>query len=177
MASGRVTPIRSSRGLTRRPWLALAALVLALLPPAGCAAADDSNRARTQDVKLGARTFTLELALDDATRIQGLSDRKEIAADGGMLFVFPRPRVLVFVMRRCLVPIDIIFLSPTGRIVRMHEMQVEPYERTDEQLKPYPSEWPAQFAIELRGGTIRGLGLQPGQAVELPLSELKRRAR
>jgi hypothetical protein len=38
-----------------------------------------------EDVTLDGKTYKLELALDDATRFHGLSDRTEIAADGGML--------------------------------------------------------------------------------------------
>lgn len=131
----------------------------------------------TQAVELEGRTFHLELALDSQARHQGLSDRESIAADGGMLFVFPDVGVRSFVMRRCLVPIDIIFLGPSGRIVAMHEMQVEPYDTPEDELRRYSSRWPAQFAIELAGGTLDQLGLEEGQIVELPLDDLKRRAR
>ncbi len=130
-----------------------------------------------QRVTISGRTFTLELALDDDARFGGLSNRAEIAADGGMLFVFPQPRPLSFVMRQCLVPIDLIFLDAGGRIVATHAMQVEPYDTPEAQLTAYPSEWPAQFAIELRGGTLEALNLTTGHRIDLPTEALKRRAR
>lgn len=130
-------------------------------------------------VTIANRVYRLELALDDPARIQGLSDRSAIAADGGMLFVFPQAQKLDFVMRRCLVPIDIIFLDPGGRVVKTWQMEVEPPETrgNEERLRRYSSEWPAQFAIELRGETLTGLGLKPGDKIDLPLADLKGRAR
>jgi uncharacterized membrane protein (UPF0127 family) len=129
-------------------------------------------------VTIKSETFTLELALDDASRLQGLSDRAEIADDGGMLFVFPKEAVREFVMRRCLVPIDIAFLNAQGEVVWMHAMQVESEPNTPEyRLKRYSSHYPAQFAIELKEGTIRRLGLAQGDRIDLPLEVLKGRVR
>ncbi len=130
-----------------------------------------------QRVVLGGRVFNLELALDGQARYQGLSDRREVSVEGGMLFVFPRAGVLQFVMRRCLVPIDLIFLGPNGRVVGTHAMVVEPFDRPEDELRRYTSRWPAQFAIELRGGTLGSFGLKPGTKVDLPLEALKKQAR
>jgi uncharacterized membrane protein (UPF0127 family) len=143
-------------------------------PPAADNAADAP--VETQAVTINGHDFNLELALDDDTRFQGLSDRDHIASDGGMLFVFDRPRRLQFVMRRCLVPIDIVFLDPAGRVTAMHEMQVEPYDRPERQLTRYGSGYPAQFVLEFAGGTLEKLDLAPGDRVELPLAALKARA-
>jgi uncharacterized membrane protein (UPF0127 family) len=145
-------------------------LVLLLI---GCAAQSPPAAGSTQHVEIGGRAFTLELALDDQARRQGLSDRQEIAGDGGMLFVFPEPRRLQFVMRRCLTPIDIVFLGPSGRIVALHAMRVEPYDTPEHALRRYDSGWPAQFAIELRGGTLAQMDLKPGDPIALPLQPLK----
>ena len=135
-----------------------------------------SVQGTTLRVTIAGKRFDLELALTPQQRHQGLSDRQSIADDGGMLFAFDEPDVLGFVMRRCKVPIDIIYLSPTGRIVQTHEMQVEPYDTPDSLLKTYSSVYPALIAIELKAGSIRALGLREGQAIELPIDDLKRRA-
>jgi len=93
-----------------------------------------------------------------------------------MLFVFAHPRKLAFVMRRCLVPIDIIFLDAGGRVVQTHAMAVEPYDTPEWNLKRYSSRYAAQFAIELRGGTLEKLKVKVGDKIDLPLKELKQRA-
>lgn len=130
-----------------------------------------------QSVALGGRVFHLELALDPQARFRGLSDRAELADERGMLFVFPQTQVQHFVMRRCLVPIDLIFLDPGGRVIATHAMQVEPYDTPEDRLHRYGSVWPARFAIELKGGTLARLRLEPGAKVPLPLEALKRAAR
>jgi uncharacterized protein len=127
------------------------------------------------DVTLKGEVFRLELALDDDSRTQGLSDREEIAADGGMLFVFPEEKQRSFWMLRCPVPIDIAFLDARGEVVWMHAMQVEP--DPNKPVKQYNSHYPAQFAVELREGTIRRLGLAQEDRIDLPIEALKDRVR
>ena len=136
--------------------------------------------AETVEAQIAGRTFHLELALTFEQRYQGLSDRKSIAADGGMVFAFSEPQELGFVMRRCYVPIDILYLDSAGRVVKTYAMQViEPIGGLRWQNpvgSPYPSGAPAQFAVEIRGGLVEELGVKPGDLVKLPLEELKRRA-
>ncbi len=152
-------------------------------PPATNDSHDDTTTAPTADlqtVTIDGRTFHLELALDADTRLQGFSDREHIDPDGGMLFVFPQvvpASRLQFVMRRCLVPIDIIFLGPNGRVLATHAMEVEPFDTPEMDLKRYGSGYPGQFAIELAGGTLETLNVQPGDAIDLPYADLKARAR
>ncbi|MEX2672916.1 MAG: DUF192 domain-containing protein [Phycisphaeraceae bacterium] len=156
-------------------------LALLVLMASGCSSAESETATPqtglpTQEVEIAGQVFALELAMDDAARHRGLSDRKSIAEDSGMLFVFPEARRLTFVMRDCLVPIDLIYLDGAGRIVRLHAMEVEPYGRADWLLTPYRSGEPAQFAVELQGGMIEALGLRRGQRINLPADELKTRA-
>ena len=91
-----------------------------------------------------------------------------------MLFVFAQARELQFVMRRCHVPIDVIFLDPAGRIVKTHAMKTQPLDTPEDDLWRYPSQWQAQFAIELSGGSAAQLKLEYLDVVDLPLDDLKR---
>lgn len=163
---------------------------LALLAMKGCGeSARDASRER---VTIGGKTFNLELALDNAARFRGLSERTDIPADAGMLFVFPDAgvRVQEFVMRDCPNPIDIIYLDRGARVTAMYTMQPEPprseaekvkgspaNDAYENRLKRYSSRYPAQFVIELRGGTIAGLSIKPGDKVNLDAAALKKRAR
>lgn len=152
-------------------------LMLAGLTPACSSDSNSSGASDRVSITITGETFNLELALDGETRQQGLSGRREIPADGGMIFVFPEASQQSFWMYDCYVPIDIIFLDPTGRVVSTHQMAVEPPNTPSHMLKTYPSNWESQFAIELRGGTLDRLKLKEGDKIEMPLSELKRRAR
>jgi len=133
---------------------------------------------------IGGETFTLELALDPATRQRGLGGRTQIPHNGGMFFVFRAPRPLAMVMRDCPAPIDVAFLDAGGRVVALHAMPPEPprsagesemqYER---RLPEYPSGAPAQFAVELAGGRLAQLGVGVGTRLVFDAAALTARAR
>lgn len=146
---------------------------------------------KLEPVTIAGKEFKLEPAVDDAVRFKGLSDRKEIKADGGMLFVFTRATELHFVMRDCPIPIDIIFLDATGRVTATHKMVPEEPRSAEEKipdadgnnakyearLKRYGSKYSAQFVIELKGNTLDDLKIEEGEQVKLDVAGLKKRAK
>ena len=79
-----------------------------------------------ETVRMGGETFRLELAITRAERQRGMAGRDHVAEDGGMLFVFDEPAVLWFWMKGCLIPLDIIFIDGSGRIVQTHTMPAPP---------------------------------------------------
>jgi uncharacterized protein len=160
------------------PHWAAAILTLVSLFFVGCGQQSPRLDEKTITVQIAGKPHTLELALSPDTRYQGMSDRKSIPEGTGMLFVYPRSQaqVLNFVMRKCLVPIDILYLEPSGRVVKTYTMSVVPYDTPEENLTRYSSVWPAQFAIELAGGSVEKLGVKEGDMIQLPKLELERRA-
>lgn len=155
-------------------------LVTALVCVCGCSS-DPAGSPQTEEVRIKGVNFNLELALTPEERAEGLMGRREIAADGGMLFVFPDqppfPAELSFWMKNCLVPIDLLFLDPDGRVVALHEMEPPLPGTADHELPSYRSGAPAQFAIELKGGRAAELGVTIGDVIELRLEELLKMAR
>ena len=131
----------------------------------------------------------LASAAKHTTGMRGLSEREQMAPDGGMLFVFRRVAVRQFVMRDCFVDIDILYLDPLGTIVRTHTMTVAPPRGPGEgkvgdsnaayedRLKKYSSGMAAQYAIEIQAGLITELGVKPGDRIELDIAKLKRLAK
>ncbi len=158
------------------------ALLLITAPTlTGC---QEPAREGRERVVISGETFWLEPALDEPTRIRGLGGRETIEPDGGMLFVFPRPMQLSFIMRDCLTDIDIAYLDGAGRVVAIHEMTTEPPRRLDEspldyelRLKKYPSRFASQIVVEVAPGTLRRLSVKPGDLVQLDAESLKKRAR
>lgn len=165
------------------------ASVLGLGAMHGCG---DTGRAAANvtPVRVKGQTFYLELAVNDEARVPGLGKRTHIDDDGGMIFCFPDARLRSFVMRDCLVPIDIIFTDGTGRALQMHAMQVEAPRGPGEgqvgdlnnpmygaRLKQYECKFPSQFAIELKGGMIEKLGVKEGDKLEFDYESLKKIAR
>lgn len=143
-----------------------------------------ARAAGVAEVDIGGETFTLELALDAAARSQGLMYRDHIAADGGMLFVFPNIARRHFWMKNCLVDMDILFLDDGGVITTIMEMFAEPPRGENEsiaayhaRLPRYPSGAPVRYAIELRHGTAERLGLGTGMRLDLDREALVSQAR
>ncbi len=133
-------------------------LAAALLP----AAASCSRPAPPPTVTIGGTTWTVEIAANDDDRIQGLSDRPRLEAGHGMLFIFNDPHELVFCMRRCLIPLDIAFISADGKVVRTDTMTVEPYGRYEYMYSSYA---PALYALEVNAGELKRAGVKPGDIV------------
>ncbi len=153
---------------------------------AGCASltsCDEKAGADVAAVNVKNTWFHMEIADDDAVRIKGLGGRDYIAPDGGMIFVFPRPHVMNFIMRDCPIPIDIAYLDAAGRVLTLYEMVPEEPRREgesdvayDARLKQYSSKFPAYFAVEFAGGRMKELGLEVGDKLEFDAQALKRRA-
>jgi uncharacterized membrane protein (UPF0127 family) len=128
-------------------------------------------------VEIAGEPFELELALDATTRYQGLSGRRAIEPNGGLLFVHATEGPHAMVMRDCAIPIDVAFLDFSGEVVAIHEMRPElprrPAESQSEyesRLQVYPSGAPAGFAIETAGGRLSEVGLQVGDRVAFDIA-------
>ncbi len=145
------------------PWLCLivAVVTLPVWAQEGFATFERSELAI--ETAEGARhTFQVELATDFQQRAQGLMFRRALAPDAGMLFVYPRPRVISMWMKNTLIPLDMLFIAPDGRIVAVIERTV-PFS-----LKSLSSGAPAIGVLEVNGGTAARLGLRPGDRVLHP---------
>ena len=131
-------------------------------------------------VNLDGTSYTLDIVADDESRERGLGGVESLPENGGMLFVFKDSGLRAFLMRDCLIDIDIIFLDPSGRIVAMHHMPAEdPMTETEtpttyeRRLKRYSSRFSAQYAIEIIGGRLDSMNLKEGQLINLDTKHLQ----
>lgn len=134
--------------------------------------------------KIAGTPFSLVVSCTDPTRQRGLGGVRDIAADGGMVFVFPDCRMRGFWMKDCLTDMDIVYLDALGYVTAIHTMRMEPPKRPDEsdfayeeRLPRYSSVLPSQFVIELRAGRAAELGLKTQQKIELDRDALVAAAR
>lgn len=104
-------------------------------------------------------TFTVELALDDAQREQGLMLRRDMAPDSGMLFDFGLSRDVSMWMHNTLIPLDMLFIDGNGTITHIHE-NAEP--QSDAIIS---SRGPIKYVLELNGGRSKALGIKAGDIV------------
>ena len=72
-------------------------------------------------IQLKGQPIRISIADTETARQQGLSGRAGLAADEGMLFVFPEDGTYAFWMKDMLFSIDILWLSGDGAVVYMAE--------------------------------------------------------
>jgi uncharacterized protein len=113
--------------------------------------------------KTGVHIFAVEIVDNDADRAKGLMYRKELPEGRGMLFDFHRDQEVSFWMQNTYIPLDMVFISGDGRILRIEE-NTEPLS-----TRLIPSGGPVRAVLEVIGGTTRKLGIAPGDRVASPI--------
>ena len=104
-------------------------------------------------------TFRLELAESPQEQAQGIMWRKHMDPDMGMLFLMPEEQMQSFWMKNTYIPLDIIYLTESGKVVSI-QANAQPFNET-----PLPSEGPAKLVLELRGGTCASMGILPNMTL------------
>lgn len=104
--------------------------------------------------------FTVELALSADQRAQGLMNRREMAADHGMLFDFGLSRRVAMWMKNTYLPLDMLFIRADGTIARIAADTVPQSEAIIDSREA------VHFVLELNSGTVAKLGIAPGDTVE-----------
>jgi uncharacterized membrane protein (UPF0127 family) len=107
----------------------------------------------------GVKHLQVEIADTPAAREYGLMNRRHLAADRGMLFDFKTPQPVAFWMKNTLIPLDMLFIAPDGRIVSIAR-NATPMSET-----PIPSQGVILGVLEIRGGRAAEIGAQPGDRV------------
>jgi len=156
----------------RGPFTGLAAPLIAVLaflpacildlPACGEGSSGAGAEARTVTIEMGGAAAVLEPAVTDAARQRGLMFRKELGADRGMLFVYPKRRFLAFWMKNTSIPLSIAFVRRDGKIINIEKMRPFLTEVT------YESAEPCRFAIEMNRGWFERHGLKAGDFIHLP---------
>ncbi len=112
-------------------------------------------------LKAGDCLFKVEIADDDFSRYQGLSNRQSLKADWAMLFLFKEEDNLKFVMRNMNFPLDIIFISQ-GRVLNYY--QNAPAEGA-QPSQFYSSLGLADAVLELNAGLIEKCNISLNQEI------------
>jgi uncharacterized protein len=149
------------RAIGVRLWAALAFVVF-LAGSAGLPVRGGEPNSLTIETSTGSHAFQIEIANSDATREHGLMDRRYMAADHGMLFEFERNEPVSFWMKNTYIPLDMIFIAPSGVVTHI-AANAEPLSE-----RVIPSGGPCIAVLELNGGTAASIGLKVGDKVRHP---------
>lgn len=122
-----------------------------------CAAAGAQSLPRIE-LTAGFHRIEAEVASQPQSRAQGLMQRREMAQQQGMLFVFPDVAIHCMWMKNTLLPLAVAFLDEAGRILNIEEMQ--PQTETN-----HCAARPARYALEMNAGWFAQRGIKPGMAI------------
>ena len=103
--------------------------------------------------------FQVEIADTPAKRERGLQYRKDLAHDGGMIFLFPAESTQSFWMKNTPIPLDMIFINRERRIVGIVE-ETLPFSLDSRSVGA-----PSQYVLEINGGLSKRYGIRAGDSV------------
>ena len=107
----------------------------------------------------GMRQFKVEVAKTPGQHAQGLMFRRRLAADAGMLFVYPRAGIIVMWMQNTYIPLDMLFIDANLRIAHIVQRTIPLSTETINSLVP------ALSVLELNAGTVSKFGIKRGDIV------------
>lgn len=107
------------------------------------------------ELNAGFHRIEAEVAADQASRMQGLMQRRNMPPNHGMIFVFPVAERHCMWMRNTLIPLSVAFLDETGRIINIEEMKPQTENN-------HCADAPARFALEMNAGWFSGKGIKSG---------------
>lgn len=107
----------------------------------------------------GRARFQVEIAATPAEQKRGLMFRQSLPLDRGMLFTYAKPQPAAFWMKNTLIPLDILYIAPSGRVLSIAR-NARPHDES-----PIPSGGLVLGVLEIAGGRAAQLGILPGDKV------------
>ena len=104
-------------------------------------------------------TFVVEVAKTIEERKIGLMYRKKLLNNEGMLFIFPREKIIKLWMKNTYIPLDVIFISENKIIVDIKKNM----EKLSETI--VKSKVKSRYALEFNAGLINKLDIEIGDKV------------
>ena len=104
-------------------------------------------------------TFNVEIAKTIEERRTGLMYRKKLLNNEGMLFIFPREKIIQLWMKNTYIPLDVIFISENKVIVDLKKNM----EKLSETI--VKSKVKSRYALEFNAGLINKLDIEIGDKV------------
>jgi uncharacterized membrane protein (UPF0127 family) len=107
------------------------------------------------------KTYTVDVAKTEPEKNKGLSGRKYLAPNSGMLFVFEKPGVYPFWMKDTLIPLDIIYIN-NNKVVEITTLQPQ----SSGNIPRYTPQNKADYVLELNANS----GVKVGDNVNISIN-------
>lgn len=113
---------------------------------------------RVEQIKIGNRTFQVEIVDTEEKRRQGLSGREDLCLNCGMLFEFDNPENYVFWMKGMEFPLDMIWIDGNEIVKIREEVPIRPVVGIDPGVR-------ADKVLEINAGLSKKYGIREGDTV------------
>ena len=114
---------------------------------------------------INSHSYNLLIANDDKSRQIGLSNRKSLDKNAGMLFIFPKKGIYSFWMKDTQIPLDMIFIDD-NKIVYIVK-NAPPQAGKKGNLPVYTPTSQANYVLEINGGEADKNKFKNGDIVTL----------
>ena len=107
------------------------------------------------DLSVGMHRIQAEVADNMGARMTGLMNRKSMAPNSGMVFVFEENATHCMWMKNTLIPLSVAFIDEGGSITNIADMQ--PHSE-----QSHCASRPARYALEMNKGWFAQRGIKSG---------------
>lgn len=107
------------------------------------------------ELTAGFHRIEAEVAATDSHRQTGLMNRRSMAQQRGMLFVFAEENTHCMWMRNTLLPLSVAFVDAGGNIINIEDMQPQTEDN-------HCARRPARYALEMNRGWFAQRGIAAG---------------
>jgi len=114
--------------------------------------------AKRPELTVGQAKVAVEISQTETSRQQGLSGRKSLGENEGMLFVFDQPGIYLFWMKGMKFPLDFIWIKDNAVAEITENVGVD---RTD--IRPKEA---VDKVLEVNSGWVEKQGIKIGDAVK-----------
>ena len=140
--------------------LVTAILMVSVFDFAVARSLNDPERTEIEFKRVGVKLFT-EIADTPDKHAKGLMFRTSLGEKEAMIFSFDAPAILKFWMYNTLIPLSIMFLDGSGKIIDIQDMQ-PCREKNPDMCLVYVSRGLAKYAIETNIGLPQKYGIRTG---------------
>lgn len=115
----------------------------------------------TTNLKIKNTDYKLEVAKTLSQKSAGLSNRKSLCSNCGMIFVFSKNGIQPFWMKDTLIPLDMIWLNSDGQVTDI----INANETNSSKI--LQNTQPAKYVIELNLNETQKINLKIGDMIDL----------
>jgi len=122
------------------------------------------NLAKIKTIEVNNHSITVEVADTDQLRAKGLSERKSLPQNQGMLFIFSTTGLYNFWMKGMRFPLDFVWIKD-DTVVDLTENVPNPKDQTHDPTEFYNPKFAVNKVLEINAGEIKKLNIKIGDKI------------